>query len=357
MFKLFNVDSLLEELPPESCADSIDLFVASLAFKNFDFIEKRLPFLIECVTYTPQVWDDLKRIGSGHYWLADEDEGVIIFPQTEHCGCIRTYRYRGSRASCNPRNAVTWTVIRGEQTLYTLLDTITAKTVFNAWYDWNEASNAEATALAEGRLNNTAVENSIIFCSGNACVACGSTAVAYARSTIGLASQPATLVQVPVCTTHLELAKAAPNVLTFLAGLFSLSINLPVLVRQQSLPDELIPMLHDYVAEELGGAAVLPAKRAKRGWILKISLSSGWSWILRINSLTDYAYMLHRPDDKKAVYRADSAPDHPDVPFFPDHEHSRPDRNSDKISSSFLYGTPFFDIKRLRDISVKHGAL
>lgn len=48
---------------------------------------------------------------------------------------------------------------------------------------------------------------------------------------------------------------------------------------------------------------------------------------------------------------ADSAPDHHDLPFFPDHEHARPDRNSDVRSPSFLYGNPFFDFKRLRQVS------
>ncbi|MEA3182058.1 MAG: hypothetical protein QOI59_5581 [Gammaproteobacteria bacterium] len=49
-WRLFNIDSLAAELAGDQSAATIDLFVASLAFKNFDFVTKRLPFLVECST-------------------------------------------------------------------------------------------------------------------------------------------------------------------------------------------------------------------------------------------------------------------------------------------------------------------
>jgi len=57
---LFNVDSLVEELTGDQSASTIDLCVASLAFRNFDFVTKRLPFTntrnqIEKMTFTRRV--------------------------------------------------------------------------------------------------------------------------------------------------------------------------------------------------------------------------------------------------------------------------------------------------------------
>jgi hypothetical protein len=66
--------------------------------------------------------------------------------------------------------------------------------------------------------------------------------------------------------------------------------------------------------------------------------------------------MLFDPEGKER-YRADSAPDHPELAFFPDHEHSRPDRpKRDKVAPSFLYGNPTLDLKRLKDIATDMGA-
>jgi hypothetical protein len=158
-----------------------------------------------------------------------------------------------------------------------------------------------------------------------------------------------------VCANHLEAARAEPSVLSFLAKTLSLSLDLPTLIRSESIHDEMIPAMHQIVARELGGTASSAEKR-DRGWHLKVDLPTGWHWLLRVNSLKDYAYMLFKPGDKKAVYRADSAPHHPELPFSPDHEHSSPDRKKDVHGPSFLYGVPFFDLKRLRDISDQHCA-
>ena len=56
VWRLFNVDSIAEEVTGDQRAATIDLCVASLAFKNFDFVAKRLPFLVECSTYDPFTW-------------------------------------------------------------------------------------------------------------------------------------------------------------------------------------------------------------------------------------------------------------------------------------------------------------
>lgn len=353
-WRLFNVDSMLEELPDvDSIASTIDLFVSSLAFKNFDFIEKRLPFIIECLTYNLSLWQQLIDAADERYWIRSENEGVAVYGATDHCGCIRTYRFNVNHIARTQKGERDWIILPTEQALYNRLDTPSARSIFDAWRYWTSCSTQHASELAEGRFKNTTVNQSLILTSSMGCIACTKPAVAYARTTVGLGTIGATLIQLPVCADHLESVRIEPNVLTFLAKLFSLSFDLPSLIRSDSIPDAMIPEIHELISNSLGGNIGAVEKRS-RGWLLKIELHDGWYWLLRLNSLMDYAYMLFKPGDKKAVYRADSAADHPELPFFPDHEHSRPNRKNDIRSPSFLYGIPIFDLKRLYDISEKY---
>lgn len=49
-WRLFNVDSLVDELGGAVDGETLDLFVAALSFRNFDFAAKRFPYLRESVT-------------------------------------------------------------------------------------------------------------------------------------------------------------------------------------------------------------------------------------------------------------------------------------------------------------------
>lgn len=348
-WKLFNIDSLLAEIDgPQPDASTMDLYVAALSYKNFDFIKRRLPFVVESVTYDLEAWRKLVAAAPQKYWIQRNQEGVVIYPQTDHCGCLRSYRYRGGFPSFKSLSSE-WVTIADCRTLYNILDTAAAKAVYDAWYKWMNVSTREATDLADGRFENTTVAKSFILSSMGQCLACKAPAVASARTTISSIPGKGTLIQLPLCTKHIEEAKEQPSVLRFLGTLFSLSIDIPNFDRSESIPDQLIPHLHTMVADELGGIAT-KAENRERGWHLTIQLSKGWYWLLRLNSLMDYSYMLFSPDEKKQVYRADSAPHHPDLPFPPHHEHSRPGKKKDILSPSFLYGNPFFDFKRLRDV-------
>jgi hypothetical protein len=69
-WRLFNVDSIVEGCPePERTALTIDLCVASLAYKNFDFVAKRLPFVVECSTRDTIIWQRLIDGATERYWI------------------------------------------------------------------------------------------------------------------------------------------------------------------------------------------------------------------------------------------------------------------------------------------------
>lgn len=77
---------------------------------------------------------------------------------------------------------------------------------------------------------------------------CAEKAMGSARTTIGLGGDSSVLVQVPLCPTHMEVARGHSSVLRFLETVFSLSLNLPDLVQMEAIPDELISVLHALVA-------------------------------------------------------------------------------------------------------------
>src|ERR1700692_4155947 len=97
---LFNVDSLVAELAGgDQSASTIDLCCASLAFRSFDFVAKRLPFLVECLTRDPFTWLRLVDFAAERYWIREAVEGVAVYAASDHCGCIRTYRFNVNQAA------------------------------------------------------------------------------------------------------------------------------------------------------------------------------------------------------------------------------------------------------------------
>ena len=109
-----------------------------------------------------------------------------------------------------------------------------------------------------------------------------------------------------------------------------------LLMRELLLPD-----FRDYAVDVSSPGATTTESARVMGKYLRD--------VMKLN-LGSSNFRLFSPDEKKQVYRADSAPHHPDLPFPPHHKHSRPGKKKDILSPSFLYGNPFFDFRRLRDV-------
>src|SRR3984957_16062105 len=217
-WRLFNVDSFAEESPGDWGAATIDLSVAALAFKNFDFVAKRLPFLVECSTRDPFTWLQLVDLAAERYWIREAAEGVAVYAATDHCGCIRTYRFNVNHAARAQQWDRKWMSGPDGQALDAQLDTPASRAVFDSWHHWSSQSTEATTTLAEGRFKNTVVGQSLIFfASGRGCIVCDAPATAHVNTTLGLAGADATLIQLPLCGDHLEAARAEPSVLAFLA--------------------------------------------------------------------------------------------------------------------------------------------
>ena len=287
--QFINVDSAFKESPiPDVTAEDIESLVSMLAFRNFDSVEKRLHFVLELYTCEPSFWTKLAAICSGAYFLKTEQEWVLVFPATIDCGYVRTYRFRPRILTVSPEEyCQNIRTIQNSEVLYGLLDTPVAQHVFNEWEKANSETVTLPTEFVNGRLANTSVERAIILKRGDGCVICGSVANFCAATTIG-DSERAIMIQLPVCLEHLNEAKSYPSVFSFFAFLFHLSIDINDLEKSPNIPDELIPAIHSIVAVELQGRIGSAGKREK-GWHLWVELETGWKWLLRLNSLTDYA--------------------------------------------------------------------
>jgi hypothetical protein len=156
--QLFNIDSLLEELQDEVVTgETLDLFVASLAFKNFDGFARRLPFVLESVTHHTGTWQTLVGAAPAKFRIRQTQETVLVFAQTEHCGCVRTYRYRRAPGSSeHDATGPGWCSVSTPEAFYAQLDTPAAAAVFHAWQAWMTRTTAEQAALAEGRFDRLA---------------------------------------------------------------------------------------------------------------------------------------------------------------------------------------------------------
>ncbi|WP_415765682.1 hypothetical protein [Pseudomonas sp. ZB1P45] len=354
-FQLFNIDSSLEPLGDhEITAELIDIRASSLAYNDVvRSHKKRLDFVLDFSTRNELHWKKLAKIASVRYWIKDFQSGVLVFDANLDCGYTRTYR--ASKQTNNfPRLDIDWIELKDERTLYQVLNTPGNSGIFTAWQKHMDYITALPIEFATGRLANTSTEKVFLVLKGNGCVVCGGGATCFAATTMGTASA-AVLVKMPLCAEHLISAKSHPFILSFLASLFNLTWDWPDLIKHNSIQDELIPTIHCLMAKELGGK-LIPAEKRDNGWFLRLNLSSGWSWRLRLNNFNDYAYMLFDPDDEQK-YRADSAPHHSEVKFSPHHEHSTPsEKEKDNVTPSFLFGHPLFDMKRLRNAGRSYGA-
>lgn len=359
-FPLINVDSSLNALADhEVTGRVIDAIVSAQSFRNFDDIPKRLPHVLELCTKKEHFWRELIAVAAKRYRVRDTGQDVLLFEQSLDCGFLRTFRFKPepllASGSSELLGSHEWVTLANENVLYDLLDCEAAKAVHQAWNDQKTRATDLPTEFVNGRLASTTVGRTVIFSRGEGCVVCGSQASCYAATTMGEIQAPL-LIHLPMCPDHLADAKAHPTIFQFLVELLHQSVDLPNVTMLPSIPDELVGEVHRLAALGLG-AEVGDAKKESRGWELSMSLASGWRWLLRINSFTDYCYLLFEPNQKKPAYKADSAPHHHELKFFPDHEHSRPDRKSDQVAPSFLYGHPLLDIKRLRAVSIEKGAL
>lgn len=355
LYQHFAIDDLLNEMQVfDAPGADMDLWISALSFKTLDIMPRPQAFVIDVVTHRADVWRHLLADCTRRVWLRRELRGVAVYMPNRDYACVRLYNYSGAQGWQFQRPSEdTWEMFDSLDDLRRELDTPALRTRYAQWTASQEAALADSTRFVEGRQAHTAVKQSLVISStGGGCVACGAKASRHASSTIGT-EQSAQMLHLPLCERHFDEAKDQPSVLEFASRLFMLDLDLPAIQRLDHVPDEMIEPMRSSLASLLQASA-LPAVKRRNGWHLRFTLPSGWSYLLRMQALHDYAYMLYDSSNAQR-YRADSAPDHPELPYFPDHEHEEPDAEN-VLSPSFLYGNPVWDARRLLQVARSLGA-
>lgn len=328
-------------------ANLIDAYIASNSLNMLD-VPKREEHVLEMVTHNLGYWERIVNGADELLWLNNEGRGVALYHPGEGSGYTRAYCYmpapKKGLKRYEPWSFGDWKGICSEIDLFNILNKSENKIIFERWKEHQLKINKIPTEFADGRIQNTIVDKAFIVTKGNGCAVCGDVAQHFAQTTLSEAR--AVMLSISLCEKHQQEAEDHPCVLSFFGTLFYLKIEVPDLVKLDHIPDELIEPIADIIASYLSALFERPEKR-KNGWRVKFIMDDGWSWLLRLNSLTDYAYMLSNRSGKQ-LHRIDSANHHPEVPFGPDHQHFYPKSRKEAIEPSFTYGIPLFDFPLLQ---------
>jgi hypothetical protein len=141
------------------------------------------------------------------------------------------------------------------------------------------------------------------------------------------------------CTSH---RRASRIRIWRIFSLLQFKLDLGTVLKSPSIPEHVIPPLCEILTSELEATT---SRTTRKGDQVTITLvrHSGFVVIFRLRTLLNYAYMILDPNGNQ-LRRIDSAPDHPNIPFFPDHLHAKPGIDNSDVSSSFTYGFPLLDL-------------
>ncbi|UDL05988.1 hypothetical protein J2887_04270 [Marinobacter sp. CA1] len=352
---LLSIDKNYEALEDSQVtAKVMDCYICAMSLNLLEF-PKRKEHILELVTHRFSYWERLINGADKLYWLKAEGRGWAVFLPNQDCGFTRIYRFKPSKEHDirrdSPWDMGDWKTIQSEEPLLDVLSSIEYVSIFKHWKDHRLEVNSVPTEFAEGRLSNTTVDKAMLVTKGSGCAVCGKSA--GSRATTTLSELSTVMLSISLCDIHQIEAREHPCVLKFFGTLFFLDLDIPDLIKLDHIPDGLIVPMANVIASNLEAEFDEPQKR-KRGWNIRFSMQDGWSWLLRLNTLTDYAYMLFNPSNKQ-VHRIDSADDHPDVAFGPDHQHFNPKTKRESIEPSFSYGIPLFDFPLLENSKQYHA--
>jgi len=223
-------------------------------------------------------------------------------------------------------------------------------TKLNEQYSLWEASLIKRFAglvnLSNGRIDNTKIEQTIILDrQPDGCVVCGQKASGYISTII--MQDKAIFIIAHTCDKHQKLAKKNPSFLHFLSSLFQMGIDFSSLNMQDKIEVKFLTLIIDEIKRELQCDLFKePLYDENRDeYTLTFKRVSGVKIILRLRTLMDYGYMVNKPNGDK-YQRIDSAPDHKDIQFFPDHLHRTFTKEGKKhdVESSYTFGFPLLDL-------------
>ncbi|EGQ9240477.1 hypothetical protein D8T49_21900 [Vibrio vulnificus] len=351
-FPLLGIDSTIEEHGLElQTGLHVDSFFVCWLFNAID-IPRRFYTAYEMVSHNPYLWLKLAEDAHSIYDAVRENMLVAVYQPDINTPFFRLYCYQYIRSGAAPKEALISKLskkvtLKATQELHVEFSDEKHVSKVKLWVENLKKELAPTTLVAEGRLENTTVVKTVILYRQTAgCVICGEKATNFVGSTTGY--EQAILFIANVCEKHQELAKNHPSILHFVFSLFELGLDLGVLVKSKSIPPAVIDLIKIEIERQLE-VNLVKSREKDNETTLTFVRKSGFKIILRLNELMDYGYMINTPNGKP-YRRIDSAPDHPDIDFFPDHIHLKPGKDNSDVISSYTYGIPLLDLPIIKKL-------
>ncbi len=339
-----------------SSGKDIDLIMKIFLFTLKDS-ERQYKIVFEMVTSNPKLW--IKFVVDADEVFEKENLLIAEYKPCEEYPFYRIYCYRYTEKGALSKEAFLPYVDNNLETiknsiLYYRYNDIKINEQYLLWEEKLTKQFSGLINLTNRRMDNTKIEQTIIIDrQPSGCVVCGQKATGYI-STV-LMHEKVIFIIAHTCDEHQLLAQNHPSFLHFLSKLFQMGIDLPTLDMQNKIDDNLINLLASELQIELGcNLTKSPAyNKDKDEYTLTFKRDTGVIIILRLHTLMNYAYMVNKPNGKQ-FQRIDSAPDHKDIQFFPDHLHKTIKKNSKPdVESSYTFGFPLLDIPALQKMIQK----
>ncbi len=226
------------------------------------------------------------------------------------------------------------------------------------WFKVKEELFKNSTIVAQGRNENTTIEQSIILQREPfGCFVCGNKSTGYVSTIIS--TEGTKFIIADTCEAHKEECKKYKCVLDYIFKKLGSSIKLPSMTKEIKIDNSILEYIYREIEKELDVTELKNQRKhtIKNGedeFTATFQRDSGFMIYIRLTSLMDYAYIINNPD-KTQFKRIDTENHHNDIlDFGPDHIHNKPKDNTKiqkkekTIQSSFTTGFPLWDLPAIK---------
>lgn len=218
---------------------------------------------------------------------------------------------------------------------------------YKKWKEFRNKNDKIFYDLANGRLNNTRIEQGIWLSSNNNCVICNKHTDRMSTTTI--LGKTGIMLGIQLCEEHENEGKNHSNLINFLAE----KCGIPPLFNQDS---EILNHNELNLFMAIETLKIDLECEIEKIDLLKYTVTarrrSGYKIIIRQENLDNYAYMIIDPQGKE-ISRIDSA-NHHNINYGPAHiHHDLRKSKKNTVETSFTYGATILDIKLIKKLIEK----
>lgn len=346
-----------------SSGKDIDFIWKVILFTLKD-IERNHKIVFEMVTQNPNLW--IKLAVDAHEVFEKENLLIAEYRPCNEYPFYRVYCYEYTKPGALSREAFLSFLdnsleTEDDFTLHYRYKDTKLDEQYSLWEEKLIKRFAGLVNVSNGRIDNTKIEQTIILDRHpDGCIVCGQKASGYISSII--MREEAIFIIAHTCDKHQKLARQNPSFLHFISNLFQMGIDFPSFNMQDKIEKKLIDLIIIEIKRELECNLSKDPIYDEEEYTLTFKRNSGVIVILRLHTLMDYAYMVNKPNGEQ-FQRIDSAPDHKNIQFFPDHLHRTFTKVGKKhdVGSSYTFGFPLLDLpaieKMINKLELEEGLI